>query len=366
VPLTWPPCGKPPRAGVPVGTVWYLSDHPPMAEATRGLVLAATEELDLNRDLSAWHGPGGDPVIAYVGVDAGSQCFTDVAGGIEAAAQEAGAVVFLGSSGGDEDRELRYLELMLELRVHGILVTPVRRDSQQLTDVRRRGTPIVLVDPGANGNAFCAVTVDNVLGGRLGVAHLLAAGRRRIAFIGGRRSMARVRDQHLGATQAIEAADSDPGDLIMLETQGHTVDEGRRAGERLADLRPSRRPSAVFCANDRLALGLLRELTRRGVNVPDDVAIVGYGDTEAAEAAAVTSVRPPRRLLGITAVDLFMEEAAARPDHTHRDVPRAPELVTRASTACPESIAFMPPRRGRDTARRRHRPPGPPWLTQPL
>jgi LacI family transcriptional regulator len=278
-------------------------------------------------------------VIAYVGLDAWSQYFTDVAGGIEAAAQQAGAVVFLGSSGGDEDRELRCLDLMFELRVHGILITPARRDFQQLTDLHRRGTPIVLVDSGASEDAFCAVTVDNVLGGRLGVAHLLAAGRRRIAFVGGCRSMARVRDQHLGAIQAIEAADTDPGNLIMLETKGFTVDDGRRAGERLADLRPWRRPSAVFCANDRLALGLLWELTRRGVDVPDDVAIVGYGDTEAAEAAAVTSVRPPRRLLGMTAVDLLMEEAAARPDHTHREVPRAPELVTRASTAGPASLA---------------------------
>jgi LacI family transcriptional regulator len=163
----------------------------------------------------------------------------------------------------------------------------------------------------------------------------LAAGRRRIAFIGSRRSVARVRDQHLGATQAIEAADGDPGDLVMLVTQGLTVDEGRRAAEHLADLRPSRRPSAVFCTNDRLGLGLLRELMRRGVNVPDDVAIVGYGDTEAAEAAAVTSLRPPRRLLGVTAVDLLMEEAAARRDHRHWDVPQAPELVIRASTAGP-------------------------------
>jgi LacI family transcriptional regulator len=320
---------------------------------------AAIEELALHRKPSARRNrAGGEVVIAYVGVDSWSRCFTDVVGGIEAAAQEAGALVYLGSSGGDENRELRYLDLLLERRVHGILVTPVHGDAEHLTDLPRRGVPLVLVDPGTNGDAFCAVVVDNVLGGKLGVAHLLATGHRRIGFIGGPRSMQRVCDQYLGGTQAIEAADGDPRDLIMMETHGLTVDEGCRAGGRLADLRPSRRPSAVFCANDLLAVGVLRELTRRGLDVPDDVAIVGYGDMEVAEAAPVTltSVRPPRHLLGLTAVDLLMEEASARSDHVHLEVPLAPELVSRASTVGLDSLASVRPRRGRDKGRRRRRP----------
>ena len=86
----------------------------------------------------------------------------------------------------------------------------------------------------------------------------------------------------------------------MLETDALNVAEGRRAGQRLVGLPASRRPTAAFCANDLLALGLLQEMTRQGVRVPDELAIVGYDDIEFAEAAAVplTSVRQPREQLG--------------------------------------------------------------------
>jgi LacI family transcriptional regulator len=97
----------------------------------------------------------------------------------------------------------------------------------------------------------------------------------------------------------------------------------------------------VFCANDLLALGLLQELTRRGIRVPDDVAIVGYDDIEFAAAAAIpiSSVRQPRRLLGQTAARLLLEEAAATGSHTHRQVIFQPELVVRESSARHLSMA---------------------------
>ena len=89
-----------------------------------------------------------------------------------------------------------------------------------------------------------------------------------------------------------------------------TVAAGREAGERLGGLPVKRRPTAAFCGNDLLALGLLQEMIRQGLDVPNDVAIVGYDDIEFAAAAAVplTSVRQPRHLLGKTAADLLLEE----------------------------------------------------------
>jgi LacI family transcriptional regulator len=93
------------------------------------------------------------------------------------------------------------------------------------------------------------------------------------------------------------------------------------------------RPTAAFCANDLLALGLLQAMTRFGLSVPGDLAVVGYDDIEFAEAAAVplTSVRQPRELLGRTAARLLLEEASGEL-HTHQQVRFSPELVVRAST----------------------------------
>jgi LacI family transcriptional regulator len=112
------------------------------------------------------------------------------------------------------------------------------------------------------------------------------------------------------------------------------VAEGLRAGERLAGLPAARRPTAAFCANDLLALGLLQQMVRLGLRVPEDLAIVGYDDIEFAEAAAVplTSVRQPRHLLGRTAAELLLTESRGGPGHQHRQVVFEPELIVRAST----------------------------------
>ena len=119
-----------------------------------------------------------------------------------------------------------------------------------------------------------------------------------------------------------------------LETAALNVAEGRRAGERIVGLPRARRPTAAFCANDLLALGLLQQMTRVGVDVPGDLAIVGYDDIDFAGAAAVplSSVRQPRQLLGRTAAELLLAESDADEAHVHQQVLFHPELVARASS----------------------------------
>ena len=105
------------------------------------------------------------------------------------------------------------------------------------------------------------------------------------------------------------------------------------AGERLAGLPRRQRPSAVFCANDLVALGLLQQVVSTGQRVPEDLAIVGYDDIAFAAGAAVplTSVRQPRQSLGRAAAELLIDEVN-NPDHQHRQVEFTPELIARTST----------------------------------
>jgi LacI family transcriptional regulator len=90
----------------------------------------------------------------------------------------------------------------------------------------------------------------------------------------------------------------------------------------------------VFCANDMLALGLLRGLSQAGVSVPGDLAVVGYDDIEFAADAAVplTSVRQPKYQLGRAAAELLLDEADRPAEHEHRRIVFTPELVVRASS----------------------------------
>jgi LacI family transcriptional regulator len=130
----------------------------------------------------------------------------------------------------------------------------------------------------------------------------------------------------------MERHDAPP--LTVLETTGLNVAEGRRAGERLAGIPAARRATAVFCANDLLALGLLQQTVHLGLQVPHDLAIVGYDDIEFTQAATVplTTVAQPRHLLGRTAVELLLEQGRGDRQRSPREVVFDPELVVRAST----------------------------------
>lgn len=322
-------------AGVSIGTVSNVLNRPHLvSEATRLRVQAAIVELGFVRNETARQlRAGSSRTIAYVVMDAANPFFNDVARGVEDAARAEGVVVYLCNSNQDGAREREYLERLREQRVQGVLITPIDPTGERLAEMPGRGMPVVLVDCSAKDDTQCSVAVDDVLGGELAMTHLLETGHERIAFVGGPMSVQQVSDRYEGARAATLNAGRST-DVLKIETEALTVAEGRRAGERLIGLPRSSRPTAAFCANDLLALGLLQAMTRQGLSVPKDLAVVGYDDIEFAEAAAVplTSVRQPRELLGRTAARLLFEEASGDPGHQHQQVRFRPELVVRAST----------------------------------
>ncbi|HEY1565682.1 MAG TPA: LacI family DNA-binding transcriptional regulator, partial [Solirubrobacteraceae bacterium] len=276
------------RAGVSLGTVSNVLNRPDrVSPGTRDRVERAITALGFVRNESARHlRSGRSRTVAFVVLDAANPFFTDVSAGVQRSADDAGLATYLCDCGDDAGRQARYLELLAEQRVQGVLITPVDATDPRLEQLPRQGTPVVVVDRDA-GAAHCSVTVDDVAGGAMAAAHLLELGHQRIAVVGGPVALGQVADRIAGARSALEQAGHDPDDLVVLETTGLTIAEGRRAGERLAGLPAPRRPTGVFCANDLLALGLLQRNVHWGLRVPDDLAIVGYDDIEFAAAAAV-------------------------------------------------------------------------------
>jgi LacI family transcriptional regulator len=266
-------------------------------------------------------------------LDASNPFFTDVARGIEETADDRDLSLFLCNSDGRPAREYMHLARLEQQRVQGVLITPVDSESPLLHQIARRGTPVVVVDRTRAGADLCSVSVDDVRGGRLAVEHLVGLGHTRVAFVGGPLSIGQVRDRIDGARAAWRDAARPDEALTHVSTEALTVAEGSLAGQRLLGVASRRRPSAAFCANDLVALGVLRATLGAGLRVPDDLAIVGYDDIDFATAAAVplTSVRQPRLELGRTAARLVIDEATnAR--HEHQQMIFTPELVARAST----------------------------------
>lgn len=321
------------RAGVSLGTVSNVLNRPDnVAPATRQKVLDAIAELGFVRNEAARAlRAGRSRSLGLVVLDVGNPFFTDVAAGVEAVADEHGMTIALCNSGESRAREQRHLERLAEQRVQGVLITPVDTDSQQIEQLIGRGIPVVLVDRGATRRARCSVAVDDVEGGRLVGQHLADQGHRRVTFVGGPMDIQQVADRHRGLGEELAAAGAR---LDLVETDALSIGAGRTAAETVLAAAATRRPTALACANDLLALGVLQAVVSAGVRVPQDIALVGYDDIAFAEAAAVplTSVRQPRDLLGRTAAELLMEEIEDPQGHRHRQVQFSPELVVRAST----------------------------------
>lgn len=321
------------RAGVSVGTVSNVLNRPDhVALATRSKVERAMRDLGFvrNRSASALKA-GRSSSLGLVVLDIGNPFFTEVARGVEHAAAERGYAVLLCNSDESAARQDTHLTFLEEQRVDGVLVTPADADVAHIELLRSRGTAVVLVDePGQDG--CCSVAVDDVRGGELAAEHLLGLGRRRIVYVSGPDTIRQCVDRGAGLRRAVLSAGLDPAAAIRrVDIPALNGDQGHRAvGRVLAD----DWPDAVFCANDVVALGVLRGLLEAGRSVPGDVSLVGYDDIAFAATAAVplTSVAQPAQQIGRTAATLLLEEIGDPDAHAHQQVLFRPELVVRRST----------------------------------
>jgi LacI family transcriptional regulator len=320
------------RAGVSVGTVSNALNHPEkVSPAARARIQDAISALGFVRnDAARVLRAGRGSTIGLVVPDVRNPFFTDLARGAEDEAARSGLSVILGNTDEQPGREHGYLDLFEEQRVRGVLISPYGDVEPRLHRLRERGIGAVLVDRASGDLAFSSVAVDDVAGGRIAVDHLLATGRRRIAFVGGPAGVRQVADRLAGARTAI--AEATGASLQVVPTPALGVLEGRRAG---LELLAGPHPEAIFAANDLVATGLLQALVMEGsARVPDDIALIGYDDIDFASAAMVplSSIRQPAQLIGRRAVQLLLEQEDD-PDAPARQVVFQPELVVRASTS---------------------------------
>ncbi|HET9649419.1 MAG TPA: LacI family DNA-binding transcriptional regulator [Microlunatus sp.] len=326
------------RAGVALGTVSNVLNRPEkVAEPTRARVLAAIEQLGFVRNDAARQLKAGKSTsIGFILLDVRNPFFTDVGRGAEQEAAARGLSVLLANSDDSPERESAHLDLFEQQRVRGLLVSPIGNVFDRLERLRTHGIVTVLVDRVADGRPFSSVSVDDVAGGHLAVSHLIEQGCQRIAFIGGPVTIRQVADRLYGANKAV--AEHEDVELEVILKDGLTVQHGRAAADTIVHRPADRRPDGVFCANDLLAVGALQSFTMlsRRIDVPGDIALIGYDDIDFASATVVplSSIRQPSILMGRTAVDLLIEQIDAGPDNPvePRSVVFQPELVIRDST----------------------------------
>ena len=321
-------------AGVSVATVSNAMNRPDrVSKSTRDRIFRAIDDSGFVRnDLARQLKMGSGTTVGMVVLSVANPFYADLAHFCEIAAEEAGYMVILGSSDQLDDREARYIDLFEEQRVFGMILATVNGISPRIDRLIRHGTPLVLFDDGTNEGEFCSVGLDGTAGGHIAAQHLIHTGRRRLAFVGGPRNQ--VEDRLVGAMKAIG---ENPGvEFSYIETADQNVLEGRAVGGRIAAMPTGERPDGVFAANDLLALGIMQSLLLDStIEVPRDVAIVGFDDIDYAETAIVplTTIRQPKSELASEAIRMLLDHAELRNLHVHEHRLLIPRLVARRSSA---------------------------------
>jgi len=236
------------------------------------------------------------------------------------------------SSNESADREQRYLRVLEEHRVDGILISPIESDLGRVAALVARGIPSVLLDMDGSSHGLCSAAVDNVRGAELAADHLFELGHRRIVFVNGPATIRQCLDRSEGALHSVRRARRrNAASFREVRVEALTIEQGEAAVTAVLALEP--RPTAVMCANDLLAFGILRGLAEHGIAVPDEMAVVGYDDVVFASmlSPSLTSVRQPPYELGVVAAELLLKEVTSS-SHEHEAILFEPELVVRASS----------------------------------
>ncbi|HKP27047.1 MAG TPA: LacI family DNA-binding transcriptional regulator [Dongiaceae bacterium] len=319
-------------AGVSIGTVSKaLNAGGRLRQETRDNVLRVAREIGYRpNDLAQSLHRAKSRTIGIISNDSFGRFTFPIVEALEERLAEEGIAVFMCNATDDPARERQHLDQLLGKRVDGLVVTARRADKRVPIGPLAHGLPVIYVFSQADDPHSLSLLPDDEGGAMLGVSHLAAIGRRRIAHITGPEHFEAVRLRKAGYLGALKAAGLSPSDDFYLPGVWSEA-WGREAVGRLFGRKKT--PDALFCGNDQIARGAADALRERGLSVPDDVAIVGFDNWEVMTLAArppLTSVDMNLRTLGREAGERLLEMVGGK---RVRGVWRRPcSLVVRQST----------------------------------
>jgi LacI family transcriptional regulator, galactose operon repressor len=267
--------------------------------------------------------------IGVVIPDIQNPFFTSLVRGIEDALQAQKFTLLLANSDGDGARERVCLDTLCAEEVAGLLVVPCNAEPGAYDHLARQGVPVVAVDRSPVGLNVDLVGVTNEEGARAAVLHLARLGWERIALIGGPLSTNVAVEREQGYCRALEEAGL-PFSPSLVERADFREEGGYRAMANL--LRVTPRPTAVFVANNLMAMGALHAISDASLRVPEDIALVLFDDIPwgARVNPPLTAVVQPTYDLGVSAARILLDRIL-EPHRPVRRVALQTTLIVRAS-----------------------------------
>lgn len=303
-----------------------------ISEATRNKVLESMRELGYVYDrvaanLRSQH----SSTVGLVITEIDNPFFSELLVGVHQALDKDGYTVILGTTFDLKAKQDTLISTMLEYRVGGVILSPVSKStsSETIERLRQWDIPVVLVAkdiPHANCDY---VGIDNVVGGKMAVDHLIALGHKRIAFLGGPSESSAWRDRYQGYLLAHQEAGIEVDPCLRLE--GPATREGGVEVLRKI-LQFPEPPTAVFCYNDVVSFGVMHGLKEAGLTPGTDLAVVGFDNIKEAAISnpSLTTIAATPELVGANAAELLHQRIRGLEDAPRRIILK-PQLVVRES-----------------------------------
>lgn len=310
-----------------------INDQAGVSEKARKRVLKAIDQLGYvpsqrGRSLSVGH----SNLLGMIVVDVTSEWVWSLTVGAGEAAEAQGYQLLLRTTGPGDVASFgtRKPPFGHDL-VDGLLIVSWRVPVAFALDLAKRGSPVVLLDAYVRPSNVSWVSADDRTGACEATVHLAQLGHRRIAFIGGGEKPYLAQQRLLGFQDGLASGGLNKRQAIVVHGD-FTRESGYRCARKL--LRRHARPTAIFAANDPMALGVLDAVLEIGLNIPQDLSLVGFDDTPMATHVnpPLTSVARPYREMGARAIDLLIEAIDEEDDYEPRQLDLATRLIVRQST----------------------------------
>jgi DNA-binding LacI/PurR family transcriptional regulator len=320
------------KAGVSISTVSrVINNTGRISEKTKKKVQEIMETLRYQPSVVASALTGKrTSTIGLVIPDVANPFFSEIARRVEDRGRELGFNLLMCNTDNNPDTEEMYLSLLKQKSVDGIIIGTTTKNSSVLKDLLQENFPLALIAQDIPELTINVVSVDDFLGGYQATSHLVSLGHKKIAMILGNLSRTSDKYRLQAYRQVLEDNELEYDEKLVIHTD-YSIEDGKRAALEILEL--PQRPTAIFACFDSLAVGVYQAAKELGLNIPNDLSVVGFDNTILATIVdpPLTTIAQPMDEMGRQVMDLIVREIEGEKNMKQR-VTLPPELIIRNST----------------------------------
>ncbi|WP_299670384.1 LacI family DNA-binding transcriptional regulator [uncultured Polaribacter sp.] len=285
-----------------------LNNHPRISDKTKEAVKGIAQKLNYQPNhLASALRKGKSNLVGVIVPRTNSNFFSSVIQNIEEVLNKKGYNIIITQSNESYQKECDSIDTLLYTQVDGIIASMANEtvDLEYYEKIKSKGIPLILFDRGENDLNVDYIGIDDYNSSHIIVEHLLEQGCKRIAHIGGFKRTRIYNNRIRGYVDALKKYDLPLDDELLMESN-LTTEEGRKKMQQLLNLK--NRPDAVYVAGDYAALGALQVLNENNIKIPDEIALVGFGNEPFTDMVTpnITSIAQHSAKIGKLAAETFL------------------------------------------------------------